>query len=65
MRAILEFNLDDQWDDLAYKRACNATKAYLALYEISKWVNGREPWTTFEQRIIEIINEYVDLGDLP
>ncbi len=65
-RATLEFDLDDQWDILAHKRACNATDAYIALQDIhNRLIRSEGPLPNIALEILGIINDAVNLDDLP
>jgi hypothetical protein len=64
MKAILEFDLDERFDMLAHKRCVNATNAYIALFKIREQLLSMEDVPHITE-MLETIDEYVDLNDLP
>jgi hypothetical protein len=79
-KAILEFDLSDYSDKLEHIRAVNATNAYLALLSINELFRRMEKTERFDgkelsqdeydlidklqDKIFEIIDDYVDMADL-
>ena len=49
MKGILEFDLDDRYDNLAHKRATSSTNAYLVLHDIDSMLRN---YTKYEEGIL-------------
>lgn len=74
MKGKLEFDLEDSSDKKAFKRAVNATDAYIALHNIENLLRRMLKNTdddiecsllrNLQTDIYEIITEYVDMNDL-
>jgi hypothetical protein len=75
MKAILEFDLDNFEERLEHKRAISATDAYLALNEIQQYLRSirkyseleekqREFFNTIDDKILDIINDHVNMDNL-
>jgi len=46
MKGILEFNLDDQEDEVAYIRAVKSTKLAVALWDIDQYLRSKTKYAT-------------------
>ena len=76
MKAILEFNLDEPYEQNAHARAINGTKAYIALYEMDNYLRNQIKYTQHSdevevtlQSIRDVLYEImsknnIDLNDL-
>lgn len=71
-KAILEYDLNDEYDKNAYKRALDSTKAYLALHDIGNKLRSMDKYQSVQgqqeitdllqnnegcERLVELIRE--------
>jgi hypothetical protein len=57
MKAVLEFDLDVHEDLLSYNRAVNATRAYIAIYEIQNLLKTKREYEAVNENVIEKLEE--------
>jgi hypothetical protein len=70
MKAILEFDLNDSFEEKAHVRAINATKAYLALHDMAELLRndrkyGEGKYHELETQFWNLVRDRgIDLDDL-